>query len=103
MSDIQVEVSELHAHAKNVDSIADQVANCAKTAQGIDFGLDTFGVVGQAFAAFIKPNSQQQAAILNSAVDAVRGVSKNLGATADIYEQTDSDNADLFGSIEGGL
>ncbi|QUQ67922.1 type VII secretion target [Kutzneria sp. CA-103260] len=103
MSDIEVEVSELHTHAKNVDSIAEQVANCAKTAQGIDFGLDTFGVVGQVFAAFIKPNSQQQAANLNSAVDAVRGVSKNLDATADIYEQSDSDNADLFSGIEGGL
>jgi hypothetical protein len=32
----------------------------------------------------------------------VRGVSKNLDATADLYEQTDSDNADLFGAIEGG-
>jgi uncharacterized protein YukE len=102
VSDIQVEVSELHTHAKNVDAIADQVDNCAKTAQGIDFGIDTFGVIGQAFAAFIKPNSQQQAASLSSAVDAVRGVSKNLDATADLYEQTDSDNADLFGAIEGG-
>lgn len=102
MSDIQVEVSELHTHAKNVDAIADQVDNCAKTAQGIDFGIDTFGVIGQAFAAFIKPNSQQQAASLSSAVDAVRGVSQNLDATADLYEQTDSDNADLFGAIEGG-
>jgi len=101
VSDIEVEVSELHTHAKNVDSIADQVANCAKTAQGIDFGPDTFGIVGQAFAAFIKPNSQQQAANLNSAVEAVRGVSKNLDATADLYEQTDSDNADLFSDIQG--
>lgn len=103
MSDIQVEVSELHAHAKNVDALADQVANCAQTAKGIDFGLDTFGVIGQAFAAFIKPNSQAQAANLDSAVEAVRDVSKNLDATADLYEQTDSDNADLFGGIEGGM
>jgi len=103
VSDIEVEVSELHTHAHNVDSIADQIANCAQTAQGIDFGLDTFGVVGQAFAAFIRPNSQQQAANLNSAVEAARGVSKNLDATAEIYKQTDSDNADLFGGIEGGM
>ncbi|MFI9388598.1 type VII secretion target [Kutzneria sp. NPDC052558] len=103
MSDIEVEVSELHTHAKNVDAIADQIANCARTAQGIDFGIDTFGIVGQAFAAFIKPNSQQQAANLLSAVDAARGVSKNLDATAELYHQTDSDNADLFGGIEGGM
>ncbi|MBV8932197.1 MAG: hypothetical protein JOZ47_19990 [Kutzneria sp.] len=102
MSDIDVEVEQLHTHAKSVEGLAARVDNCANTARGIDFGINTFGIIGQAFAAVIRPFSQARAGDLNSAAEAVRGVSGKLDQTADIYHTTDSDNANLFDNVKEG-
>ncbi|GDY28911.1 WXG100 family type VII secretion target [Gandjariella thermophila] len=96
MTDIKVVVEELHNHAGNVGRLADRVQNCQRFGSEVDFGLHTFGIVGQAFALGCRQESQNMAQTLGKAAESVRDVSKGLQETGDTYHGTETDNTNLF-------
>lgn len=93
---------ELLEHARHVEGVAARVENCARTGAEVDFGIDTFGIVGQAFAAFLRPFSHRLASNLTQAAASVRDVSEGLGATAQTYRAVEEHNTGMFGGEGGG-
>lgn len=96
MTDVNVETEEIHTHASSVDHIAARVQNCATFGKSTDFGLDTFGIIGQVFALGCRDNAHQVAGALDKAAGSVRDVKAALESTAETYKSTESDNTNLF-------
>jgi hypothetical protein len=100
---IQVVTHELHTHAGNVGHLAERVDNCARTGSGTDFGINTFGLIGQVFSVGCRQQAHAASDGLTQAAHAVRDVDQGLQDTADTYHGNEDDNAELFERLHRAL
>lgn len=100
---VQAVISELHQHAKNVANDAEAIKACADTGKQTDFGINTFGIIGQIFSGGARTQAHQVSDNLSKTVQFVQSVSRDLDDTAETYKQTDGGNAEVFKQLQEGL
>lgn len=94
-----VQNDQLCLHATEIYDLAAKIADCANKARNIDFGLDTFGVIGQAFACFLREFSLKQAEHIDELAKLIDEAGRNITATALCYRQTETTNADRLAKL----
>ncbi|PRY41434.1 WXG100 family type VII secretion target [Umezawaea tangerina] len=100
MSGFDVDVGEVRAHAEAVSIFSDQVDAAGDTARAA-VGGDAFGLFGASFAsALVLAADQVRDAIAGGAVS-LTDVRVGLRETADLYQQVDEAQAQLFRGVDG--
>ena len=82
---------------------AEAIKACADTGKQTDFGINTFGIIGQVFSGGARTQAHNVSGDLSKTVTFVQSVSKDLDDTAETYRQTDGGNAEMFEQLQAGL
>ncbi|RZS37585.1 excreted virulence factor EspC (type VII ESX diderm) [Herbihabitans rhizosphaerae] len=98
MTHLNVKPEELDKHSKTVAHLSERVGNCAKTGKQTNLGINSFGIIGQAFAqTFVSYFVGQANDSLDKGTERVQKVGKELAANAKDLEATEQDIAKSFG------
>jgi len=95
-----INVPELRKHADTTATIASQVNSACQTAQG-SVHDNSYGIIGQFFAAAMMLASDQVRDGLMRGAKSFMDVHNGLKAVADLYQQTDEARAQMFSLTQG--
>lgn len=95
-----VRPADLRSHSDYLSDLAEKVSAAADKANGVSFGVDSFGLVGQMFAFQARETSQQGAEQIRTFSQRTGVLGENVRACAADYESDDQRNADNIGKIE---
>jgi uncharacterized protein YukE len=98
MSDgFQVVPGELNTHADSVNGFGDQLTAAGDKGRGVDLGIGTYGIIGQAFSGGVRSNISQTGGSINEMGTALKDAATGVRECAKAYQQVDQDNSKLFG------
>lgn len=97
MSDgFQVVPGELTTHADSVNGFGDQLSAAGDKGRGVDLGIGTYGIIGQAFSGGVRSNIAETGGSIDEMGTALKDAATGLRESAKAYQQMDQDNAKLF-------
>ncbi|WP_187351919.1 hypothetical protein [Allosaccharopolyspora coralli] len=79
---------------------ADKVAQIGEKGGGVEFGTETFGLVGQMFATEARQTSQQAAEEIKTFSERTKTLGDEVSACGQDYASTDDQNAQCLGQIQ---
>ncbi|QUG99506.1 hypothetical protein HUO13_00640 [Saccharopolyspora erythraea] len=94
-----VRPGRLTTHSQWLNGLADDIAAAGTKGNGVSFGVDSFGLVGQAFAGQARQTSQQAAAEIQKFSELTRDLGGRVAEAAKDYQDTDGNNADCLGQV----
>lgn len=94
-----VSPERLTTHSQWLTGLADDIAAAGKKGEGVSFGADSFGLVGQVFAGQARQTSQQAAVEIQKFSELTRELGNRVHEAAKDYQDTDSKNADGLGQV----
>ena len=100
MSHIKVQPEALHSHAGYLAELAGKISDAAGKGGGVSFGVDSFGLVGQAFATQARTTSQQAVEQLNTFSERTDTLGQAVADCAEAYTADDADQASCLAKIE---
>ncbi|MCA1195192.1 type VII secretion target [Saccharopolyspora sp. 6V] len=96
----KVTPDRLSTHAQWLAGLADDIAAAGQKGAGVSFGVDSFGLVGQAFSGQARQTSQRAAEEIGKFADLTRDLGERVEATAADYRDTDVRNSEQLGQVE---
>ncbi|TDD85656.1 hypothetical protein E1202_20435 [Saccharopolyspora karakumensis] len=100
MTHMTVKPEALTSHANYLAELAGKISDAASKGDGVDFGVESFGLVGQAFSTQARTTSQQAVEQLNTFSDRTDALGQAVGECATSYTADDNDQAACLGEIE---
>ncbi|GAB3678128.1 type VII secretion target [Saccharopolyspora tripterygii] len=100
MTHMRVQPQALTSHASYLSELAGKISQAASKGDAVDFGVESFGLVGQAFATQARTTSQQAVEQLNTFSDRTDKLGQAVGECATSYTADDDDQASCLGKIE---
>ncbi|EHR51522.1 Protein of unknown function (DUF2580) [Saccharomonospora marina XMU15] len=97
-----VEPDELDTHAASLDGVAQRVQAEGERGGGIDFGIDAFGIVGQAFSTQARQTSSEAAEQIAGYAQDIRDLGTAVRAAGRAYVESDKGHAEPFRGGDGG-
>lgn len=97
-----VEPEELDTHAASLDGVAQRVQAEGERGGGIDFGIDAFGIVGQAFSTQARQTSSGAAEQIADYAQDIRDLGTAVRAAGRAYVESDKGHAEPFRGGDGG-
>ncbi len=85
--------SDLDAHAKQVDGIADGLRTAVDAAQQVSMPTDAYGIICQPFRMMLDPVEEFGITALNKAVEAATAVANNVRSASNAYQAQDENFA----------
>ncbi|MFD5827350.1 type VII secretion target [Lentzea sp. NPDC060358] len=101
MSDFTMVPADVTSHAGTVQSMGTELTRAAGRGQGVDLGVDTYGIIGQAFSVPVRIHIAAIANSINELAAALPDVADALRDCADVTQQTDEEHAKLFAKFRG--
>lgn len=92
---------DLEKHAGEVDRLGSQLGNAGKKGAGVDLGVGTYGVIGQAFSASARHEISETGDAIAELSTAFSGVADALRACAETYTGLEEELAAGFDEILG--
>lgn len=83
-------------HASNVEGLGTRLADAGRTGGSVDLGIETYGIIGQAFSLSVRNEISQTAAAIAEAASAFPDIADALRDCADIVRETDNANSNMF-------
>lgn len=103
MSDgFKVEPADLTQHAGEMDRLGNQLGKAGEKGAGIDLGVETYGIIGQAFSTGVRQELAETGNAIDELSDAFSGISDALRECADTYARIDDEIAQIFDKLLGG-
>ncbi|MCI2418637.1 ESX-1 secretion-associated protein [Saccharopolyspora sp. K220] len=90
----------LATHGEYLSGLADQIDAAGKSGGGIDFGIESFGLVGQIFSLDARETSRRAAIEIGKFAEHTRKLATGVDDCAKDYRQTDDDIASCLEGIE---
>lgn len=92
----EVAPERLTTHSQWLAGLADDIAAAGKKGDDVSFGVDSFGLVGQAFAGQARHVSQQAVNEIQKFSELTRDLGNRVNEAAKDYQDTDSRNAECL-------
>ncbi|MCS7480395.1 type VII secretion target [Umezawaea endophytica] len=102
MDRVNVSVGEVRTHADTVENLSHQVASAGTTVEG-SVGGGAFGVFGASFTASLGHAADQVREAVAKGAESFTDVRIGLSQAADVYQQIDETQAQVFRGIGGGV
>ncbi|MGP4018519.1 type VII secretion target [Saccharopolyspora sp. 5N708] len=83
----------LATHGEYLNGLADRIAAAGESGGGVDFGIESFGIVGQVFSVDARETSQRAAIEIGKFAEHTRKLATGVNDCAADYRQTDDDVA----------
>jgi hypothetical protein len=89
-------------HAGNVDQLGTRLADAGRAGGTVDLGIETYGIIGQAFSLSVRGEISQTAAAISEAASAFPDIADALRDCADLVRETDAANSTVFDTFLRG-
>jgi hypothetical protein len=83
-------------HAGNVEQLGTRLTSAGQAGGSVDLGIETYGIIGQAFSLGVRNEIGQTAAAITEAASAFPEIADALRDCAHIVRETDAENSNLF-------
>lgn len=83
-------------HAGNVEQLGTRLADAGRAGSSVDLGVETYGIIGQAFSLSVRGEISQTAAAISEAASAFPEIADALRDCAHIVRETDAANSRVF-------
>jgi hypothetical protein len=83
-------------HAGNVEQLGTRLADAGRAGSSVDLGIETYGIIGQAFSLSVRGEISQTAAAISEAASAFPEIADALRDCAHIIRETDAANSKVF-------
>lgn len=90
----------LNSHANYLAELAGKVSDAADKGDGVSFGVDSFGLVGQMFATQARDTSQQAVEQLKTFSERTDTLAQAIRDCANAYTAEDDNQAACLAKIE---
>jgi uncharacterized protein YukE len=90
------------SHAGAVDGLAGDLRAAGDQGGGVDLGVETYGIIGQAFSVHARLSIADMGRSIAEMASALPEIAAALRDTADSTRETDGQHADLFDKYRGG-
>ncbi|WP_216216459.1 type VII secretion target [Amycolatopsis aidingensis] len=91
-----VVTAELRTHGGSLDRVADRVAEAGEKGGSFEFGIDTFGVIGQVFSGEARRVTAEATREIADYANDIRDLAKSVRAAADQYDQAEDKHEKPF-------
>jgi hypothetical protein len=85
-------------HAGNVEQLGTRLTDAGRAGSSVDLGIETYGIIGQAFSLSVRNEIGQTAAAIAEAASAFPDIANALRDCAHIIRETDAANRTVFDS-----
>lgn len=103
MSDgFKAEPADIEKHAGEVDRLGDQLGKAGEKGAGVDLGIETYGIIGQAFSASARQEISETGHAITELSTAFSGMGDALRACAETYTGLEEELAAGFDEMLGG-
>lgn len=83
-------------HAGNVEQLGTRLADAGRAGGSVDLGIETYGIIGQAFSMSARDEIGRTAAAIAEAASAFPEIADALRDCAHIIRETDAANSRAF-------
>ncbi|MFC7343770.1 type VII secretion target [Saccharopolyspora griseoalba] len=90
----------LSSHANYLSDLAGKISDAAEKGDGVSFGADSFGLVGQMFASQARETSEQAVQQLQTFSERTDKLRQAVSDCADAYTAEDDNQAACLAKIE---
>lgn len=101
MAGFTVRAGEHDTHAGSLNGVADRVQQAGERGGAIDFGIDTFGIIGQAFSLQARQVSSEAAQQISRYAGDIRDLATAVRTAGATYVAADADLSEPFRAGEG--
>ena len=98
----EVVPGEVREHAEQVRGQGDVLGQALDAARQVSMSADAYGVLCQPFTLMLDPLEKWGVEAVSQAAEALDAMAESVKATAEIYEQVESDNVDRFDGLGRG-
>jgi hypothetical protein len=89
------------SHAGNVEGLGTRLAEAGRQGSSVDLGIETYGIIGQAFSGSVRSEISQTADAIAEAASAFPDIAAALRDCADIHRETDAAHSTVFDKFLG--
>ncbi|RRO18161.1 hypothetical protein EIL87_07905 [Saccharopolyspora rhizosphaerae] len=100
MSHFAVKPEALNAHGNYLAELAGKISDAADKGNAVSFGVESFGLVGQAFSLQARTTSERAVEQLRTFSERTEKLGEAVGACANAYTAEDSAQASCLAEIE---
>jgi len=93
---------DVTTHAGNVDGLAGDLKQAGRNGGGVDLGIETYGIIGQAFSLHARASIASVGDSISELATALPDIADALRDCADTTRETDEHHAGLFDKFIGG-
>ncbi|MCT2581546.1 ESX-1 secretion-associated protein [Actinophytocola gossypii] len=93
---------DVTSHAGNVDGLAGELTKAGQKGGGVDLGVETYGIIGQAFSLHARASIASVGCSISELATALPEIADALRDCADTTRETDEHHAGLFDKFLGG-
>ncbi len=90
------------SHAGAVEGIAGDLRAAGERGGGVDLGIETYGIIGQAFSVHARLSIADMGRSIGELASALPEIADALRDCADSTRETDQHHASLFDKYKGG-
>lgn len=94
---------DVTAHAGNVDGLGGDLKQAGQKGTGVDLGVETYGIIGQAFSLHARASIASVGDSISELASALPEIANALRDCADTTRETDEHHAGLFDKYGRGL
>lgn len=91
-----VTIGDMNKHASRVTELGNQLKAAGATGSNVDLGVQTFGVIGQAFSVGVRSSISSTGDAIKALSTTFDTISNELKECATDYRNTDDDNKVMF-------
>ncbi|OLF16292.1 hypothetical protein [Actinophytocola xanthii] len=88
--------ADVIAHAGAVEGLAGELTKAGERGAGVDLGIETYGVIGQAFSGHARTSIANMGDLIAELASALPDIADALRDCADSTRETDEHHATLF-------
>jgi uncharacterized protein YukE len=97
MSDgFEVVTEDLTRHAGTVEGLGGQLESAGNKGKGVDLGVQTYGIIGQAFSMGVRSNISETGDAITEMATALKDTAEGIRACAEEYDQVEQANSTIF-------
>jgi uncharacterized protein YukE len=91
--------ADVTSHAGSVEGLGGQLKAAGDSGAGVDLGIETYGIIGQAFSVQVRASMAEVGNSISELASALPAIADALRDCADSTTETDDYHAGLFGQF----